>query len=51
VRQLTKLGVLEKVGKSGRAAHYIIAKAKLVLNPSQGEQTGDEIDSNKKAMN
>ncbi len=34
LRQLTKLGVLEKVGTSGRASHYIIAKAKPVVNPS-----------------
>ena len=32
VRQLTKLGVLEKVGKSGWAAHYIIAKAEPVTS-------------------
>jgi ATP-dependent DNA helicase RecG len=28
LRQLTQLGVLEKVGHTGRAAHYVIAKHK-----------------------
>jgi len=34
LRQLTKLGILEKVGETGRAAHYVIPKVKPVLNPS-----------------
>jgi predicted HTH transcriptional regulator len=34
LRQLTKLGVFEKVGGSGRAAHYIVAKTKPVIKPS-----------------
>jgi len=34
LRQLTKLGVLQKIGTSGRAAHYIIAKTKPAINPS-----------------
>lgn len=34
LRHLTKLCVLEKVGGSGRAAHYVVAKAKPVINPS-----------------
>ena len=42
LRQLTKLGVLEKVGTSGRAAHYIIAKAKPVINPSNLSAKYDE---------
>jgi predicted HTH transcriptional regulator len=33
LRHLTKLCVLEKVGGSGRAAHYVVAKAKPVINP------------------
>jgi ATP-dependent DNA helicase RecG len=34
LRQLTKLGILEKVGGAGRATHYIVAKEKSVINPS-----------------
>ena len=34
LRQLTKLGILEKIGDTGRAAHYIVAKVKPVINPS-----------------
>ena len=34
LRQLTKLGVLDRVGTSGRAAHYVVAKAKPAINPS-----------------
>jgi len=33
LRQFTQLGVLEKVGHTGRAAHYIIAKHKPAINP------------------
>jgi predicted HTH transcriptional regulator len=33
LRQLTKLGVFEKVGGTGRAAHYIVARVKPVMNP------------------
>lgn len=33
LRQLTKFGILEKVGGTGRAAHYIVAKVKPVTNP------------------
>ena len=33
LRQLTQLGVLEKVGHTGRAAHYVIAKHKPAINP------------------
>ena len=41
LRQLTKLGVLEKVGGTGRAAHYIVAKAKPVINPSNPSLKND----------
>jgi hypothetical protein len=39
LRQLTELGILEKVGGTGQSAHYAITKAKLILgrqkeNPS-----------------
>ena len=34
LRQLVQLGVLEKVGDTGRAAHYTIVKEKPVINPS-----------------
>lgn len=34
LRQLATIGVLEKVGGTGRSAHYAIAKAKPVINPS-----------------
>jgi ATP-dependent DNA helicase RecG len=34
LRQLTKLGVLEKVGGTGRATHYVVAEVKPVINPS-----------------
>ncbi|MEA3239067.1 MAG: ATP-binding protein [Candidatus Bipolaricaulota bacterium] len=33
LRQLAQLGVLEKVGHTGRAAHYVTAKHKPVINP------------------
>ena len=33
LRQLTQLRVLEKVGHTGRAAHYVTAKHKPVINP------------------
>ena len=42
LRQLTKLRVLGKVGTSGRAAHYIIAKAKPVINPSNPSAKDDK---------
>jgi hypothetical protein len=38
--QLTKLGILEKVGVAGRAIHYIVAKEKPVINPSNPSQQG-----------
>ena len=41
LRQLTKLCVFEKVGASGRAAHYIVAKAKPVINPSNPSEIDD----------
>lgn len=41
LRQLTKLGILKKVGGTGRAAHYIVAKAKPVINPSNPSQNDD----------
>lgn len=41
LRQLAKLRVLEKVGGSGRAAHYIVAKAKPVINPSNPSEADD----------
>ena len=34
LRHLTKLGILKKVGDTGRAAHYTVVKAKPVINPS-----------------
>jgi len=33
LRQLAELGVLEKVGDTGRAAHCVIVKHKPVINP------------------
>jgi len=33
LQQLAQLGVLEKVGHTGRAAHYVTAKHKPVINP------------------
>lgn len=41
LRQLTKLGILEKVGGTGRAAHYIVVKAKPVINPSNPSLEND----------
>ena len=41
LRQLTKLFILEKVGGAGRAAHYVMAKAKPVINPSNPSKTDD----------
>ncbi|MEE4352988.1 MAG: ATP-binding protein [Desulfatiglans sp.] len=41
LRQLTKLGILEKVGDTGRAAHYIVAKVKPVINPSNPSRKYD----------
>jgi len=41
LRNLTKLCVLEKVGGSGRAAHYVVAKAKPVINPSNPSDLDD----------
>ena len=41
LRQLTKLDILEKVGGTGRAAHYIVAKAKPVINPSNPSLEND----------
>ena len=35
LHHLVKLGVLDKIGGSGRAAHYIVAKKKPVTNPEQ----------------
>ncbi len=34
MRQLVRLGVLVKVGGTGRTAHYTVAKGKPVINPS-----------------
>ena len=34
LRQLVRLRVLEKIGGTGRAAHYTIVKKKPVINPS-----------------
>ncbi|MEW6599820.1 MAG: ATP-binding protein [Nitrospirota bacterium] len=42
LRQLTEMGVLEKVGTSGRATHYIIAKAKPFINSSNPSAKEDE---------
>lgn len=33
LRQLAELGILDKIGDTGRAAHYVIAKYKPVINP------------------
>jgi ATP-dependent DNA helicase RecG len=41
LRHLTKLCVLEKVGGSGRAAHYVVAKGKPVINPSNPSEIDD----------
>jgi ATP-dependent DNA helicase RecG len=41
LRHLTKLFVLEKVGGSGRAAHYVVAKGKPVINPSNPSEIDD----------
>ncbi|MFA4827916.1 MAG: ATP-binding protein [Thermodesulfovibrionales bacterium] len=41
LRKLTKLCIFEKVGASGRAAHYIFAKAKPVINPSNPSEIDD----------
>jgi predicted HTH transcriptional regulator len=41
LRQLTKLCVFEKVGAFGRAAHYVVAKAKPVINPSNPSEIDD----------
>ena len=41
LRHLTKLCVLEKVGGSGRAAHYVVAKGKPVINPSNPSAIDD----------
>jgi len=41
LRQLTKLGILEKIGGTGRAAHYIVAKVKPVINPSNPSERDD----------
>src|SRR3990172_6540292 len=41
LRQLTKLRVLEKVGGSGRAAHYVVVKAKPPINPSNPSEIDD----------
>ena len=41
LRQLTKLGILEKVGDTGRAAHYVVAKVKPVINPSNPSRKYD----------
>jgi predicted HTH transcriptional regulator len=41
LRQLTKLGVLEKIGGAGRAVHYIVAKVKPVINPLNPSERDD----------
>jgi len=41
LRHLTKLCVLKKVGGSGRAAHYVVAKGKPVINPSNPSEIDD----------
>lgn len=33
LRQLANLGILNKIGGTGRSAHYMVAKAKPVINP------------------
>lgn len=35
LRQLMEIGIIEKVGGSGQSAHYIIAKAKRVIDPQK----------------
>ena len=35
LRHLVKIGVIEKIGGTGRAAHYIVARKKPVPNPEQ----------------
>jgi predicted HTH transcriptional regulator len=40
LRQLAKIGVLEKVGATGRTTHYIVAKIKPVINPSNPSSMG-----------
>ncbi len=39
LRHLAKIGALEKVGGTGRSAHYSAAKAKPVINPSNPSLT------------
>jgi predicted HTH transcriptional regulator len=41
LRHLTQLGILKKIGDTGRAAHYIVVKAKPVINPSNPSLKND----------
>jgi len=41
LRHLAKIGALEKVGGTGRSAHYSAAKAKPVINPSNPSLTAE----------